>query len=152
MRRSGTLPKSKWHHCKSFVALYRAIPLRFGYGLVSCYANGPRDVKKHKPHSTKAAFFPPLLPVGSQESVLKVPKRGQFHAAIRVQTNVAIRVHKVTRETDGIAAKLLRCGIASEGRKRNLKCKSESTKGGDCSEKWSSEKIFLEGACCPLPT
>ena len=27
---------------------------------------------------------PPLLPFSSQASVLKVPKRGQFHAAIRV--------------------------------------------------------------------
>ena len=29
-------------------------------------------------------FLPPLLLVGSKELVLKVPKRGQFHAAIRV--------------------------------------------------------------------
>ena len=30
-------------------------------------------------------FFSPLLPVGSQESVLKVPKLGQFHALLRVR-------------------------------------------------------------------
>ena len=29
---------------------------------------------------------PSLFPVGSQESVLKVPKRGQLHAAVRVTT------------------------------------------------------------------
>ena len=44
-----------------------------------------RNTSKHKPCETKA-HFSPLLPVGSQESVLKVPKRGQFHTAIRVTT------------------------------------------------------------------
>ena len=34
----------------------------------------------------QSPFFPPLLPVGSQASVLKLPKRGQFHAATRVTT------------------------------------------------------------------
>ena len=51
----------------SLVALYR-------YGFETCDAKGPRHVQKHKPCETKAA----LLHVGSQESVLKVPKRGQF--------------------------------------------------------------------------
>ena len=32
----------------------------------------------------RPVFLPPLLLVGSKELVLKVPKRGQFHAAIRV--------------------------------------------------------------------
>ena len=60
--------------------------LRFGYGFESCDANGPRNVKstylaKHRP-----VFLPPLLLlfVGSKELVLKVRKRRQFHAAIRV--------------------------------------------------------------------
>ena len=67
------------------VALYRAMRLRFGYGFESCDANDPRNVKntylakKHRP-----VFLPPLLLVGSRELVLKVPKQGQFHAAIRV--------------------------------------------------------------------
>ena len=38
--------------------------------------------QKHKLCETKA--FPPLLLVGGQESVLQAPKRGQFHAVIRV--------------------------------------------------------------------
>ena len=71
------------HFGATLVALYRAMRLRFGYGFESCDANGPRNVKntniaKHRP------IFPPLLLVGSKELVLKVPKRGQFHAAIRV--------------------------------------------------------------------
>ena len=66
------------------VALYRAMRLRFGYGFESCDANGPRNVKntylaKHRP-----IFLPPLLLVGSKELVLKVSKRAQCHAAIRV--------------------------------------------------------------------
>ena len=66
------------------VALYRAMRLRFGYRFESCDANDPRNVKntylaKHRP-----IFLPPLLLVGSKELVLRVPKRGQFHAAIRV--------------------------------------------------------------------
>ena len=69
---------------ESLVALYRAMRLRFGYGFESCDANDPRNVKntylaKHRP-----IFLHPLLLVGSKELVLRVPKRGQFHAAIRV--------------------------------------------------------------------
>ena len=37
-----------------------------------------------KLHKTRCRLFFPLLPVGSQESVFKAPKRGQLHAAIRV--------------------------------------------------------------------
>ena len=72
---------------KSLVALllYRAIRLRFGYGFESCDANGPRNVKIRNPAKYRPVFSPtPLLPFGSQESVLKVPKQGQFLAAIRV--------------------------------------------------------------------
>ena len=83
---------------------YRAMRLRFGYGFESCDANGPRNVKntylaKHRP-----VFLPPLLLVGSKELVLKVPKRGQFHAAIRVTrkrcdscAQVALGTRKVSR-------------------------------------------------------
>ena len=46
----------------------------------------PAKRRNPLPCETQARFFPPLLPVGNQESVLKVPKRGQFHAAIRVTT------------------------------------------------------------------
>ena len=74
----------KVHFLETLVALYCAMRLRFGYGFESCDANGPRNVKntylaKHRP-----VFLPPLFLVGSKELVLKVPKRGQFHAAIRV--------------------------------------------------------------------
>ena len=88
----------------TLVALYRAMRLRFGYGFESCDANGPRNGKntylaKHRP-----VFLPPLLLVGSKELVLKVPKRGQFHAAIRVTrkrcdscAQVALGTRKVSR-------------------------------------------------------
>ena len=48
--------------------------------------NGPRNVKNTNLAKHRPAFLPPLLLVGSKESVLKVPKRRQFHAAIRVTT------------------------------------------------------------------
>ena len=51
--------------------------------IVRCEQHAKRE--KHKPCETEAPFSP-LLPVGSPESVLKVPKRGQFPAATRVTT------------------------------------------------------------------
>ena len=65
----------------NLVALYRAIRLRFGYVFESCDANGPRSVKNTNPAKQRPDFSP-ILPVGSQESVFQVPRRGQFHAAI----------------------------------------------------------------------
>ena len=69
---------------RNLVALYRAMRLRFGYGFESCDANGPRNVKNTNIAKHRPIFLPPLLLVGSKELVLKVPKRGPFHAAIRV--------------------------------------------------------------------
>ena len=66
------------------MALYRAMRLRFGYGFESCDANGPRNVKNTNVAKHRPVSLPPLLLVGNKELVLKVPKRGQFHAAIRV--------------------------------------------------------------------
>ena len=68
----------------NLVALYRAMRLQFGYGFESCDANGPRNVKNTNIAKHRPIFLPPLRLVGSKELVLKVPKRGQFHAAIRV--------------------------------------------------------------------
>ena len=65
---------------RSLVALYRAMRLRFGYGFGSCNANGPRNVKNANLAKHRPVFLPPLLVVGSKELVLKVPKRGRFHA------------------------------------------------------------------------
>ena len=73
-------------------------------GIVSCdsaairirirIARCQRAVKrqKHKSCKTQDSFFFAIL---RQETVLKVPKRGQFHAAIRVTRNAAIRVPKL---------------------------------------------------------
>ena len=82
---------------QNLVALYRAMRLRFGYGfeLGSCDANGPRNVKNTNIAKHRPIFLPPLLLVGSRELVLKVHKRGQFHAAIRMTRNIAIRVPKL---------------------------------------------------------
>ena len=66
------------------MALYRAMRLRFGYGCESCDANGPRNVKNINLAKHRPVFLPALLLVGSKELVLKVPKRWQFRAAIRV--------------------------------------------------------------------
>ena len=78
----------------SLVALYHAMRLRFGYGFESCDANGPRNVKNTNPAKHRPVLLPTLLLVGSKELVLKVPKRGQFHAAICVTLDAAIRVPK----------------------------------------------------------
>ena len=58
--------------------------LQFGYGFESCDENGPRNIKNTHLAKQRPVSFPNFLLVGSQDSVLKVPKRGQFHAAIRV--------------------------------------------------------------------
>ena len=68
----------------NLVALYRAMRLRCGYGFESCDANGPRNVKNTNIAKHRPIFLPPVLLVGSKELVLKVPKRGHFHVAIRV--------------------------------------------------------------------
>ena len=64
-----------------------------------------------------------ILPDGSHESVLQVPKkRGQFHAAIRVTISHCDSCAQgaLKRETDEITAKLLRCGIIGEALLRNM--------------------------------
>ena len=74
------------------------------------------NIAKHRP-----IFLPPILLVGSEDLVLKVPKRGQFHAAIRVTRKRCDSCAQVALlAPDGIAAKLLRCGIASEALRRNM--------------------------------
>ena len=69
--------------CPRLVAMYRAMQLRFGYGFASRDANIPRSVKKPKPCATTPICYP-TSPVGSQQAVLKVPKRGQFHAGTAI--------------------------------------------------------------------
>ena len=64
--------------------LYRAIRLRFGYEFESCDANGPRNIKNINLAKQTPVSFPDFYLVGRQVSGLKVPKRGQFHAVIRV--------------------------------------------------------------------
>ena len=83
------------HMVMVLVALHHAMQLRFGYGFESYDANVPRNVKNTNLAKHRAFFFLAILPVGSQESVCKVPKRGQFNAAIPVTRNVAIRVPKL---------------------------------------------------------
>ena len=65
-------------------------------GIVSCDAAAiliqirivrcqrPAKHQKQNPAKQRPVLLPPLLPVGIQKSVLKMPKRGQFHVAIRV--------------------------------------------------------------------
>ena len=111
------------------MALYRAKRPRFGYGPESRAANSLRNVKNTNPCETKVRFFAPLLPVGSHKSVLKVPKQGQSHAVIRgTPKRCDSCVHrKSTRATDGITAKLLQCGIASEALRRNMPLRSQTS-------------------------
>ena len=83
----------------SLVALCRAMRLRFGYGFESCDANGPRNVQNTNVAKHRPIFLPPLLLVGSKELVLKAPKRGQFHAAIRVTRKRCDSCGQVALET-----------------------------------------------------
>ena len=56
--------------------------VRIWIRIVRCQRPAKRqntNIAKHRP-----IFLRPLLLVGSEELVLKAPKRGQFHAAIRV--------------------------------------------------------------------
>ena len=63
------------------VASYRAIRLQVGNGFESCDANSARNIKNANPAKQRPVLFQPL-----QETVLKVPKRGQSHVAICVTT------------------------------------------------------------------
>ena len=62
-----------------------SVAIRMRIRIVRC--ERPAKCQKTKTLRNKAPFIFPLLLVGSQESVLKVPKRGQFQAVIRVTTN-----------------------------------------------------------------
>ena len=70
----------------------------------------PTKCQRPKPCQTKARLsLPTILPVGRQESVLKVPKRGQFHGADSCDTETFMLQFvcpRSTRETDGIAVKV----------------------------------------------
>ena len=92
--------------------------MRCGYGFESCDANCPRNVKNTNIAKHRPIFLPPLLLVSSKELVLKVPKRGQFDSCDK--KTLRFVCPSCTRDTDGIAAKLLRCGIASEALRRNM--------------------------------
>ena len=82
--KGGEHPRVVLGRPEILVALYRAMRLRCGYGFESCDANGPRNVKNTNITKCRPIFLPPVLLVGSKELVLKVPKRGHFHVAIRV--------------------------------------------------------------------
>ena len=81
----------------------------------------PAKHQEHKSCEAKAPVFPPPVLVGSQESVLKVPKQGQFHAAIRVTPKLcdSCAQGEILRRT--VSRRIfLRCGIASEVLRRNM--------------------------------
>ena len=68
------------------MALGGILLLIWEVGVVEIVSPTARETSKAQSPTKQRAFFHPLLPVGNQESVLKVPKGGQFHAAIRVTT------------------------------------------------------------------
>ena len=96
-----------------------AAAIRIRIRIVRCQL--PAKRQKHKHCETQTHFLPPLLLVGSKELVLKVPKRGQLsHCDSCDKKTLRFVCPSCTRDTDGIAAKLLRCGIASEAQRRNM--------------------------------
>ena len=72
---------------------------------------------KHRP-----VFFPhfSFLVVRNSYWSWKCLNEGKFTLRFVWQFDAAIRVPKEPRERDGITAKLLRCGIASEALRRNM--------------------------------
>ena len=85
-------------HVLSGIASRDSAAIRIRIWIVRC--EQPAKRQKHKLCETKTRFFPQPPRVSSQESVLKAPKLGQFHAAIRVTTTLC---DSCTRETEGIA-------------------------------------------------
>ena len=71
-------------HVDQFIDSASGVRLQFGYGFELCDANSPRNVENTNPAKLRPAFLTPLLLVGSKDLVLKVPKQGEFHVAIRV--------------------------------------------------------------------
>ena len=102
-------------HPSNLVALYRAIRLRFGYGFESCDANGPRNVKNINLAKHRPVYLASLLLVGS--AYMGAISRCDLCDKLTLR----FVCPRSTRETDGIAAKLLRCGIASEALRRNMR-------------------------------
>ena len=97
--------------------------IRICIRIVRCQRPAKRQnlTQNTQPLRNKGPSSPPLLPVGRQESVLKVPKeRGISRCDSCDNATLQFVCTRCTRETDGIAAKLLRCGIASEALRQNM--------------------------------
>ena len=105
---------------RSLVALHRAMRLRFGYGFELCDANGLRDVKSTNLAKHRPVFFPNFSLLVVRNWSWKCLNEGNFTLRFVWQFDAAIRVPKEPSERDGIAAKLLRCRIASEVLQRNV--------------------------------
>ena len=90
--------------------------------------------RETKTSRDKALLVFALLLVGSQEGVFNVPRRGQLHTTIPV-THLTLRFvcPRCTREMADMAAKLPRCGIASEALRRNYPLVPKSPLAGVCS-------------------
>ena len=67
----------------SGIVSFDAAAIRIRIRIVRCQ-RARETSKTHTLRNTGPFFFTPLLLVGSKELLLKVPKRGQFHVAIRV--------------------------------------------------------------------
>ena len=86
--------------------------LCFGYGLESCDANGPRNVKNTSAAKHRPVFLPRLLFVGSNELVLKVPKqsgakkKGVLAKGVSVESSVTSKETKNTPRRLGPAVRL----------------------------------------------
>ena len=126
------------------VALYRAMRLRFGYGFEPCDADGPRNVKNTNVAKQRPIYLPPLLLVGSKELVLKVPERGQFHAAIRVARKRCDSCGQVAQGTRTVPRRnFLRCGSASEALRRNMPLSIRRKRAGRSTQTGSEKDCGL---------
>ena len=112
-----------------------AAALRIRIRIVRCQR--PRNVKNANIAKHRPIFLPPLLLVGSKELFMKVPKpRAISHCDSCDKKMLRFVCPSCTRDTGGIAAKLLRCGIASEALRRNMPLSSGGTPEGATTLPW----------------
>ena len=79
-----------------------------------------RETSKTQPCETNSRLFCPLSPLVVRKRSSKCLNEGNVTLRFVWQRNVVIRVPRSSRETEGIATKLLQCGIASKALRRNM--------------------------------
>ena len=98
--------------------------------------------------NTGPSFFSPFSLLVVRNWSWKCQSEGNFTLRFAWQETLRFMCPSCTRDTDGIAAKLLRCGIASEALRRNMPLSWKSLANGDFIRyvywrNWSPLRKFL---------